>query len=129
MVETPAATTLPEALHYQATRAPLREVVGLLQETLTRQVTAYIAGVSDGKTVTRWSSGAITEVRDPAVEQRLRAAYEIALLLLQMDGPATVRAWFIGMDPYLNDESPADAIRAGRLREVFAAARSFAAYG
>jgi hypothetical protein len=129
MMKTPAVTTTPEAIHYQAVRAPLNQVAGLLQDVLSRRVTVHITGVSDGKTVTRWSSGAITEVRDPAVEQRLRAAYEVTLLLLQSEGPDTVRAWFLGMDPYLDDESPADALRAGRFRDVFAAARSFAAYG
>jgi len=62
-------------------------------------------------------------------EQRLRAAYEIMALLLRFDGPGTVRAWFIGMNPVLGDDSPADAIHDGRLREAMSAARNFIAYG
>lgn len=129
MKQAATAQTTPQAIHYQAVRAPLRDVAGLLQDVLSRRVTAHIAGVGDGKTVTRWASGAITEVRDPVVEQRLRAAYEVTLLLLHTEGPETVRAWFLGMDPYLNDESPADVLRAGRFQDVLAAARSFSAYG
>jgi len=33
------------------------------------------------------------------------------------------------MNPHLGDDSPADAIHEGRLREAFGAARSFVAYG
>jgi len=40
----------------------------------------------------------------------------------------TQRAWFIGMNPVLGDDSPADAIHDGRFHEAMGAARNFIAY-
>lgn len=114
-----------QRLHRQSIKAPLQEVAGKLQELLSRRLTAVVAGVKEGKTVSRWASGEITEIRDPFTEQRLRTAYEIALLLLEHDSPQTVRAWFIGLNPQLGDVSPAEAIHDGRLQDALAAARTF----
>lgn len=121
--------TLASQIHRQSVEAPVRELAGRLQELLTRRLTAYIAGVASGKTVTRWATGEISEIRDHATEQRLRTAYEIVLLLLGQDSPETVRAWFIGLNPELGDMSPAEALRDGHLKEALAAARAFSAGG
>jgi len=115
--------------HRQAMTASISDIARLLQELLSRRLTAYLAGVKDGKTVARWASGDVTEIRDPGTEQRLRTAYEIAQLLLGVDSPQTVRAWFIGLNPQLGDVPPAEAIRAGQLHEALAAARAFAVVG
>jgi len=120
-------TTTVQQIHRQALVAPLAELARFLQELLTRRLTAYIAGVQDAKTVTRWANGEVTEIRDLAVEQRLRTAYEIAQLLLDAESTPTIRAWFLGMDPRLGDTSPAEAIREGRLKEAMGTARAFAA--
>ncbi len=121
--------TILSMAHRQATQAPLSEIAGMLQEVLTRRLTAYMCGVKDGKTILRWSSGEVTEIRQHETEQKLRAAYEIAQLLLQFDSPSTVRAWFIGMNPELDDLAPAEVIRAGRLKDAMGAARAFIAHG
>ncbi len=128
MSATAAPTTFQQA-HRQATTAPISEVAGLLQEVLSRRLTAYVAGVRDGKTVTRWANKEVTEVRDHETEQRLRTAYEIAYLLLSGDSAHTVKAWFIGLNPQLGDVSPAEVIRDGRLKEALAAARAFTVGG
>lgn len=116
-------------VHRQSVSAPVSEVASHLQDLLSRRLTAVIAGVKEGKTVSRWASGEITEIRDPYTEQRLRTAYEISLLLLEHDSPQTVRAWFIGLNPQLGDVSPAEAIREGRLKDALAAARTFVYMG
>lgn len=117
-----------EQVHQQAVRTPISEVAGSLQRLLTGRLVAYIAGVKDAKTVGRWANGEIAEVRLES-ERRLRTAYEMVTLLLRFDGPGTVRAWFIGMNPHLADDSPADAIHEGRYQEALGAAKSFIAYG
>lgn len=122
-------TTVVGSIHRQAMAAPVSEVAGLLQDLLSRRLTAYMAGVKDGKTVTRWASGEVTVIREHETEQRLRAAYEIVQLLLTLDSPQTVKAWFIGLNPELGDVAPAEAIHAGRLQEAFLAARAFLAHG
>lgn len=114
-----------EQAHRDAVTASIEEMAGFLQELLTRRLTAYITGVKDAKTVTRWSTGEIAEIRNHDVEQRLRGTYEIAQLLLQAESAQTTRAWFIGMNPQLDDSSPAEAIRNGNLKEAFAASRAF----
>ncbi len=120
-----AISLLRQQAHHQATKAPINEIAGVLQDLLSRRLTAYIAGVGDGKTVSRWAKGEVTEIRDHRMEQRLRTTYEIAQLLLNYDSAQTVKAWFIGMNPQLGDESPAEAIHEGRLKEALAAARAF----
>jgi hypothetical protein len=119
------ANRLSREAHRQAVTAPVREVAGVLQNLLSRRLTAYIAGVEDGKTVSRWASGEVAEIRDHLTEQRLRTTYEIAQMLLGCDSAQTVKAWFIGLNPQIGDTSPAEAIRAGRLKETIAAARAF----
>lgn len=122
------AATVLEQVHNQSTRMPIKEAAESLQRLLTSRLTAYMAGVKDVKTVSRWVSGEVTGMRLDS-ESRLRAAYEIMILLLRFDGPDTVRAWFIGMNPQLNDESPAEYIHQGRLQDAMNAARSFVAFG
>ena len=112
----------------RSTEAPPAEVAGFLQELLTRRLTAFIGGV-DGKTISRWAAGDVSTIRDLNVEQRLRTAYAIARMLLEWSSPQTVRAWFIGLNPHLDDASPATALRDGHLQEVAAAARIFIAGG
>jgi hypothetical protein len=75
------------------------------------------------RTVQRWASGDLSpSAKD---EKVLRDAYQVYALLLTVEGDHTVRAWFMGMNPQLEDESPAEALAAGRNREVMAAARAF----
>ena len=116
-------------LHRESVTAPLHEVASSLEAVLGQPLTAYIAGVREGKTVHRWATGAITSTRDVAAEQRLRAAYQVSRTLLLHDAPPTVRAWFMGMNPELDDEAPADVIRQGRFKDALDAALTFAAYG
>jgi hypothetical protein len=124
-----SSTDIVYQVHRQAVRAPLTEIAGLLQDVLGQRLTAFIAGVKEGKTVARWAKGEVTEIRDYQVEQRLRTAYEIAIYLLEYDDKETIRAWFIGMSPYLDDHAPIMALVDGRFREVLDAAKGFAANG
>ena len=65
---------------------------------------------------------------------RLRAAFQIAELLIQSESPQTVRAWFMGMNPQLDDRSPALVLAAEgndqvQVRDVLHAARAFLVEG
>ena len=53
----------------------------------------------------------------------------ILRLLLSEESRHTVRAWFVGLNPQLDDESPARAMLEGRERQVLTAAKSFLAGG
>jgi hypothetical protein len=103
-----------------------RELTGYLQDVLGQRLVAHIAGV-DVKRVAAWAKGDSNP--RPEAEERLRMAYRVFHLIQENESPHTVRAWFIGVNPQLNDESPAAAIRDGRFKEVLVAARAFISGG
>lgn len=109
--------------HRKSVESPSAEMAAHLEDALGRKLVAYITGVSDPKAVGRWANGE----RSPSAEneKRLQAAYYIFWLLARGEGPHTIRAWFAGMNPLLDDEAPATVIREGQLREALAAAKAF----
>jgi len=112
--------------HRDAVAVEITPLVEFLNENLSAGLVGLLAGV-DPQTARRWARGE-AHPRISA-EHRLRGAYQFFQTLLPHEAPATVRAWFMGMNPQLDDESPAEAIAADRLRDVMAAARAFAAGG
>jgi hypothetical protein len=112
--------------HRRVTESDVQQITEYLDEVLGRKLVATLAGVKDQKAVARWASGE----RSPrtGAEERLRAAYQI-FRLLNAEAPHTVRAWFIGLNPQLDDESPIIVIQEGRLREAMVAARAYLAGG
>ena len=87
-----------------------------------------MVGVEDPKTVGKWATEKHLP-RDLDTQRKLRDAYHVFRLLLTQESPYTVRAWFVGLNPQLDDESPATAIREGRTRDVLVAAKAFLAGG
>lgn len=112
--------------HKRSVQATTLEIVKFLRENLGVTLIAVLAAV-DSRTVARWVADQVTPRQE--AEKKLRAAYQIFQLLAQEEVPATVRAWFMGMNEQLEDLSPVEAIAAGRAREVLVAARSFISYG
>ena len=85
-------------------------------------VVAVIVG-SDVKTVSRWAAGQGS--RGSEEQRRIFDTLQIVELLLLGDSPSVARAWFMGMNPQLDDENPAEVLATGRAREVMAAARAY----
>lgn len=115
------------AAHQKAVTFEVKDIARYLQEAFGQKLVAYMAGVADPKRVGLWAQGSQLP-RDEA-ERHLRAAFQIFHLILAQDSAHVTRAWFIGMNPQLDDDSPAEAIREGRLKEALAAARVFVAGG
>ena len=113
--------------HRQVTESSIAQITQYLEEVLGRKLVATLADVKDPKAVTRWASG--ERAPRTGAEERLRAAYQIFRLLLTAESPHTVRAWFIGLNPQLDDESPILAIQEGRFQEAMVAARAYIAGG
>jgi hypothetical protein len=111
-----------ESAHRQAVETSPKDIAKFLSETLGKALVAHIAGVTP-KTVDRWIGG--DDRPRSASELRLRTAFQVFHLLQSRDSPHTVRAWFIGLNPQLDDKSPAQALRDGELRDVVTAAKSF----
>jgi hypothetical protein len=114
--------------HKQALVAGPRDSARTVLDVLGGALAAYVLGVKDRKTIQRWASGTVHGIR-PEYEATLRGVHEVIVLLLRVEAPATVRAWFLGMAPELDDMSPVRAIRVDRLPEAMDAARAFMARG
>lgn len=114
----------PDHVHIEHSLADQAKV---LQEHLGQRLTAHMAGLADAKAIGQIALG--KRMPREAAEKRLRAAYNVLTLLLDEESAFSARAWFIGMNPQLDDEAPADVIREGRLRDVVAAARSYSTGG
>lgn len=113
--------------HRRAVEVSVKEMTKFLQDALGQKLTAHIARVGDPKTVNAWING--DQAPRENSEQRLRAAFQIFHLLQQEDSSYVVRAWFIGLNPQLENETPADVLRDGRYREVFLAAEAYLSGG
>lgn len=116
--------------HAAAMRMPFPELVAELQGILGSRLVAYLGGVKETRAVRQWAEG--TREPDSLTRQRLRESHVIASMLLQVDAPSVVQAWFQGLNPLLDDRSPAYLLREGDLAEVgpqiLAAARLFIAH-
>ena len=132
MATTIATTQKPGLRAYEeAVRSTLPELVVKLRDILGVRLVAYIGNVKSTRPVADWASG----VRGPGATDadRLRLAFQIALLLRERNEAVTVQSWFKGMNPTLNDVSPARMLREGAPdevgQEVMAAAKAFAFIG
>jgi hypothetical protein len=118
--------------HEESVRLDTPVLVKDLRELLGAKLVAYLGGVRETRAVREWAEGSRT-VQNPSDERRLRLAYQIARLIGEKDSPGVVQAWFQGLNPQLDDRSPARLLREGDVDEVgplvLAAARAFAANG
>lgn len=118
-------------VHRLVTQLEPAAVVQELRELLGAKLVAYLGGVGETRAVQGWIDGTRTP-RGPVVD-RLRWALQVAMLIAGSDGPRTAQAWFQGLNPQLDDRSPAELLREGELREagplVAAAARAFVVGG
>lgn len=117
--------------HDDAMRSTFPELVTKLRDILGVRLVAYIGNVKSTKPVAEWAAG----TRKPGEEDRdrLLVAYQIAALLREGNEAVTVQSWFKGMNPALNDVSPARVLHQGDPSEVgpevMAAAKAFAFIG
>jgi hypothetical protein len=114
--------------HRSTVESSIADIAAFLQDALGQKLVAFMVGVEDPKTIGRWARENRLP-QDPDAERKLRDAYQVFRLLLAKESPHTVRAWFVGLNPQLDDEAPATAIREGRTRDVLVAARAFLAGG
>ena len=120
------ASTSVQAAHERAVRAGVPEMATYLQDLFGQKLTAFMAGSRDPKAVGKWARG--ERLPHPEVEECLRAAYQVASFLMQAESRPAVRAWFLGMNPQLDDRAPAIVIR-DRPAAVMQSARAFVAGG
>lgn len=115
------------AAHVQAVRSSFPEVVAALRDILGLKLCAYVGSVKETRAVNEWAK----DIREPSdvVKRRLRLAFQVAQAIAEVDGPEVARAWFQGLNPQLDDRSPARLLREGDIDEVgpevIAAERAF----
>jgi hypothetical protein len=111
-----------------ALTAELPTVVQNLLNILGGPNVAVIGGVSKTSAVADWARGE-REPKSQDQEVRLRVALRLALILKQRFGDKTVRAWFLGANHELEDESPIAVLVHGETgavqKPLLTAARAF----
>jgi len=125
-----AANVMPDLSSYErVTKMGVPAIAQELEELLGAKLVAYIAGVTEARAVRQWSRGE-REPR-PDVPERLRMALRVAFMIAAADGSGVAQAWFQGLNPQLEDRSPARLLREGNIeevgRDILGAARSFVA--
>jgi len=115
--------------HSHATRAVFPQVAAELRGLLGARLVAYLGGVGETRAVHQWAAG--DRAPSEEIQQRLRFALRIALPIANADSASIAQAWFQGLNPQLDDRSPARLLRDGDLDEVgpaiVAAERAFLA--
>ena len=121
-----------QACHDKASRMCFPELAGELRELLGAKLVAYIGSVGETRAVREWIEGR----RSPGsheIQLKLRLAYEVASCIADADGPEIAQVWFQGLNPLLDDVSPARLLRDGVYEDVgpliLAAERQFLATG
>ena len=108
------------------------ELVTALRELLGAKLVAYLGKVKETRAVRQWADGT-RSIANPADVDRLRVAYRAAAVITARESKQVAQAWFQGLNPLLDDRSPARILRDGDLEEVgpqvLTAARQFAAVG
>jgi hypothetical protein len=105
-------TARPDFLaHQRAMRADFGELVGELRELLGAKLVAYLGGVSETRAVRAWAEGSRTP--SEATQSRLRLAYQVAAAIAEHDSAKVAQAWMQGLNPQLDDRSPARVLREG----------------
>lgn len=113
-------------VHQRAVELRLADIVAFLRDNLGPNLTAHMVE-RDERTVTRWAEE--SQKPTPSIERRLREAYHIFQVVQAGDSNHVARAWFMGMNPQLEDMAPLDVIREDRFRDAMSAARAFRAGG
>lgn len=102
--------------HHWVVRADFPEVVVALRELLGAKLVAYLGGVNETRAVRQWAEG--DRVPSEVVRRRLMVAYQVAATIAADDAARVAQAWMQGLNPQLQDRSPARLLRDGDPDEV-----------
>ena len=100
------------------------ELARELVQHLGPTVVAVTTGVRDEELPGKWSAAGRPVPGDDAL-QRLQVAHQAWTTIATAEGADVARAWFIGANPRLDEQSPMVAIAAGRFAAVMSAAAAF----
>lgn len=110
-------------MHSDTARMDVHEMVRELNSHLGPTLAAALAGAT-GKTQTiRWATPDGPEPR-PDATRRPQLAHRIWAQIAVAENDHTARAWFIGGNPLLDEDTPVTAIREDRGQQVMIAVRA-----
>lgn len=123
-------TARPDLAAYnEAVAMDTAELVTALRDLLGAKLVAYIGGVKETRAVRQWAEGS-RKIASASDLERLRVAYRAARTINSKDSIQVVQAWFQGLNPFLDDVSPARLLREGDIDKdgprAIAAAREYA---
>lgn len=125
----PTSPRSDQQIHRESVQFADHEIVRKLRELLGLRVVAFLGSVKETRAVRQWADAE----RKPSTEvmNRLRSTYITANILHEHHPASVVQAWFMTMNPQLDDVAPALVLRESPSEvagpDVLAAARSFLA--
>lgn len=117
-------STITLQAHDATVRLGSREVVRQLNSHLGPTLVAALAGVKDRGLPSKWARPDGPNPR-PAAGTRLLKAHTLFFSIASSESEHIARAWMIGSNPLLDDDTPITAIREDRFKDVTAAATAF----
>lgn len=119
--------SIPPAIiegHGETARLDIHELVLRLNSYLGPLMVASLAGSKDSKLPYKWAKPA-GPTPGPVFQKRLQLAHRVWLALADAENEAIARAWFIGGNPFLDEDTPIKALREDRHKEVVQALTAF----
>lgn len=104
-------------------RMDFHEIVNELNKTLGATLVTSMAGYTDRSNAYKWAKAGSAEPKLQAVT-RLRFAHSMLTYLAENESTHVARAWFMGANPWLNYDTPIDAIREDNRHQVASAAEA-----
>lgn len=107
----------------QTDAAPIKALARRLTAVLGPTLVSTLAGSTDLRAATGWGSpdGPLPSAY---ASLRLECAYDAWQKISAAEGDDVARAWFVGRNPWLGDDSPITAIREARFGDVNNAAKA-----
>jgi hypothetical protein len=114
-------------LGHRAALSPFPKVVESLVNLIGAPLTAYLGGVNETRAVRQWMNS--ERLPHAITQSKLKLALQVAVFLQNEGEEEVIAAWFLGLNPALDDQTPADLIRSAggteELSAILAAAREF----
>lgn len=111
------ADTITGAEYQRAIRLDIREVAHRLNTALGGTLVSALAGMKDPKISHKWAKDGGPNPRPEAIK-RLLFAYEQLQKVTDAEGEHVARVWFIGANPWLDYDTPVNAIREDNYKAV-----------
>lgn len=109
--------------YLSTSRMGIHEIVRRLNTALGPTLVAALAGAKDKRISHKWAKQDGPEP-NAAATRRLMDGYRAWSEVSQSEGDHVARLWFIGSNPWLAEDSPVEALKEDRFKEIRAAVQA-----